>query len=186
MTQNIEVGDKVTHPAHGSEIGTISQLWADGSRSVLFADGEYDTAADSLTIVEKTSIPKPAARFRPVRPETFRLGHTHAEFEQFLRLHATIRVQLPEASIPSFEAKYQSVTGENVVTPSTFVSIIDERAKWGLSITVLFPTSGKHLVPDWLTLGSNNLEDPDALGIFNNDFGWELLSKGFRLGRKHE
>ena len=186
MTRNIEVGDKVTHSAHGSEVGVVAHIWADGSVDINFPDGEYGVEAGSPTLVEKNTTPKPAARFRPVRPETFRLGHTHAEFESFLRAHATIRVQLPEASVPSFEAKYKSTTGENVVAPSEFVSIIDESAKWGLSITVLFPASGKHLVPDWLTVGSNKLDDPDALGIFSTDFGWELLSKGFRLGRKHE
>lgn len=179
----IKIGDKVTHPAHGTDIGLIAHVWADESLEVQFSDGEYSLDANTAFVVESAVEPKTIARFRPVRPETFRLTSRDAAFEEFLRENGTIRIQLPIQSVPSFLAKYKIVTGEDVEVPSEYASVINENSKWGLSITVLFPSAGLPLVPDWLTVGSNDIDDPDANGIFENDFGWELLSKGFRLGK---
>lgn len=106
-------------------------------------------------------------------------------FIDFLKVSATIRVQLPQASFEGFRKRYFTATGENITPTTPFVSIIVETAKWGASVTVLFPSSGAHLVPDGIK-AAKYVHDADMWSVYGNDFAYELFEKGFRLGRAAE
>jgi hypothetical protein len=114
---------------------------------------------------------------------TYSISEEHAAFLEFLRTYGTIRVQLPPQSVLNFQENYRRVTGQDVEAPSEHVSIITPNAKWGLTFTVLFPSSGLPLVPPSLIAFPYTQATPDTIGICNNQFAWELLSVGFRLGR---
>lgn len=150
-------------------------------------DVEYDKIGLRLrqpatTLELNTSKPRPGSR---PRKKYNREDENFVNFIDFLKVHGTIRVQAPQSAVPGFCKRYRETTGEVVDFPSSHASVIVETAKWGCSVTVLFPPSGADLVPNDISAGPYTKGSSDW-AVYGNDFAYELFELGFRLGRATE
>lgn len=128
--------------------------------------------------------PVPQVR-RSGRPRKTIITAAYDTFIDFLWAHGSIRAQVPPKAADGFANEFLSRKGRDVVMPSEHISLLNESVdKRGASLTILFPPEGESLVPAGLDC-KNYIHDSTLRAVYNNDFAWELLSRGFEFGRQH-
>ncbi len=94
---------------------------------------------------------------------------------------------MPPQSQPGFEENYYLVTRVRPVLHNSGyypIEIVTTYDKWGPELRIYFPDSGLNLeFPPTVDVRPGNA--PRTLRINNNDFWWQLIRVGFRLGASH-
>ncbi len=107
----------------------------------------------------------------------------------FMSKRAEFHAEVPPQSRARFEEHYRLFTGlrplphENKYFP---IETDDNYQKWGpeLRIYIPVPANFKLVLPPEVLLRSS--PDPGVVRINSNDFWWQLVRVGFRLGSVHK
>ena len=104
----------------------------------------------------------------------------------FLARYGELHAEVTTKSPKSFEDKYESRTGIRPVPhrDKYFPIYVETNyAKWGSALRIQFPNRDQLEFPsDVIVQPTSN---PGTVRINNNDYWWQLVRVGFRLGSNH-
>jgi hypothetical protein len=106
----------------------------------------------------------------------------------YLAAHADFQAEVPPQSQRGFEEQYLLVTGTRPTEHSQGyypIQIVTVWDKWGAELRIYFPQTNVIFdLPPRVEIRSGSA--PGILRINNNQFWWQLVRVGFRLGKVHD
>ena len=105
----------------------------------------------------------------------------------FLTRHGDFQAEVPPKSRATFEDRYHAITGRRPVLHNNGYFPIDAVTnddKWGAELRINFPDRADLTFPP--AVQSRAGASPGTLRINNNQYWWQLVQVGFRLGTRHD
>lgn len=104
------------------------------------------------------------------------------DFILMLCSHGWMHAAMPEKAYPQFSSMYFGLTGDLVKLPSTCCLQVEN--KWWYALSIKWPARFG-LAPESLNTSlETGGEGFEWHSVHNNDFCWDLISYGFRLGNQ--
>ena len=105
----------------------------------------------------------------------------------FLARSGEFHAEVPQKSRDAFEENYRNITGHRPILHKDKyfpIEVVKDYDKWGPELRIYFPDEDELVFPPSVQLKPGHR--PGTLRINNNDYWWQLVRVGFRLGIGHD